>query len=76
MSSWGGVSLGEIVFKLVSQGKQDTKEFQDLLKYFGRKKLLELYLAERKKLSDKVSSYNKARGIHEKENDFDASFDE
>lgn len=43
------VTLGEVVFKLVEEKKTNTPEFELLMRGFGKKKLRELYLEEKKK---------------------------
>lgn len=43
------LTLGETVFLMVQEKKTKTPEFEKLVKFFGRKRLLELYELEKKK---------------------------
>ncbi len=43
------MDLGETVFQMVQEKKTKTPEFEKLVQFFGRKRLLELYEAEKLK---------------------------
>jgi len=45
-------TLGETIYRMVHQGKTKTPEFEKLLEFYGREKLLKLYfeVKDRKEL--------------------------
>lgn len=49
---WAGTaSLGETIFRLVERRQTHEKPFLDLIKWFGRDKVKQLYIEERSKRS-------------------------
>lgn len=43
-------TLGHVVYDLIIHGKKDSKEFQELLKYFGENKLREEFTKHKERL--------------------------
>lgn len=46
-------TLAETVFEMVQSGRQNTSEFQQLLRFYGRPKLRELYLKQKEESQKK-----------------------